>query len=146
MQLLRELLEKIEAVNLSNGSPVPEAELEEGEKVVGVMPGDLRRFYAVYYNSYDELTKRCKQAHQRLKKIVEIGSIDPEDIVFSRQHVLEHKRQELVRALFWHSVEEAFPDLILNGESVGIRKDWQVVTFHDSPLPSLLVAALNKVF
>lgn len=139
MQLLRDLLEKIEKANLSNGVPEPEVE------VVGVLPDSLKNIYAVFYESGDNLEKLCRKLHPQLKNMVAekiITNLPPnsEGIDLLRKHGLEHLRHDLIADIFWHSVREAVPGTFLK-DVVGIRKGWKIVVF-DSPPPHGLTLAL----
>lgn len=140
-RFLKDLLEKIEAVDLANTLHVPDGEVEDGEKVVGILPDDMKRFYVVFSDSIDELTERVEDEQERLEELVAkpVSEFTPEDHTFAQQHVLARKKQEIVKDLFWLGVENAFPELTLVG-SMGVRKDWQVVSCRRRVSPIEIVS------
>jgi len=130
-QYLKDLLLKIEAVDPSNGVPEPEREVKGDEKVVGVMPDKLKRIYAVFCASCDDMRERCDRVHDRLEEMTTKSPAEakPEDLEIARSHTIAHKRHELLADIFWQAVDETFAEqLVLSKETVGIRKGWQVVT------------------
>ncbi|MCX6760222.1 MAG: hypothetical protein NTW46_02670 [Candidatus Nealsonbacteria bacterium] len=134
MKLLQQWLKRAKAVDLSDGTLAPKSKVEKGEKVIGVLPDELKRFYAVYDASADELDA----AHVQIE--AEIDAVkDPKDATREKaddialRHELCHTRHEIVWNFFWGNVRLAFPEII-SERSIGIRKGWKVVVM---PPPSL---------
>jgi hypothetical protein len=130
MQLLKDLLKRVNKVSLNNGD-VPELEEveKEGARVVGELPVNLRKLFVVRSQMGDELKLDCEISHKRLEKMLSRSRSEAsaEDLALARQHVLAHKRYDFVNDFFWLSVVAAFDELALTKESIGIRKDWKVV-------------------
>ena len=132
MNLLRELVAKIDATQLQNGELLAEHEVEPNDEVVGVLPEELRRHYAVLRASRADLEKLQKELQGRLDKLNIFKPDDKEQAKKIRQQFdIEASRYEVISNTFWLAVRRTFPEII-DAESIGLRKDWQVVTTKES--------------
>jgi len=143
---LRDLLDKMAAVDLANSASVINTDVVEGEKAVGTMSEDLQRLYVVYLETAKALKPECA------KLDVEVGSIvnkpksecTPEEITLMQEHVLAHDRVDRIGEIFWHELSEEIPETV--GYSRGVRKGWQVVRYIPknprSVVPSGIIIAM----
>ena len=130
-QFLRDLADRIDQVKLFKTTPAPEVEVQSGEKVVGVLSDDLRKFFAIYNKIKADLLSQCEASHASIaelaiKKLMH-GKLTPEDHDFLNQHSGLHRNAEIIGELFWHGVRMAFPEAT-NAEVVSLRKGWKVTT------------------
>lgn len=92
-------------------------EVKPDERVVGVLPQELRQFFVVYSEAYDRLNELSEklQGSRRITKL-------------QRQEcAIERSRVEVVKIAFWTAVRRTFVEII-DDENIGIRQGWQVVT------------------
>ena len=134
-QFLKDLLEEIDTIDLGDGEIQPDKEVAEGEVVVGELPDNLKQFFGVFAQLHKDLSASCKAVHGRFEAILakDRTTANPEDVAFVQQHLIEHGRIMIVNSIFWHAVKETFPELVEGDPSIGIRKDWKVVTFDNGP-------------
>ena len=127
--IVAELDKRINAVKLGKNTPSPKGELEEGDKVVGILPLRLKKFNVVLSEICKEMAKECADDRHRALKLLAtpVSEAKPEDLAFMAQHLLLHRRVDVVSELFWQDVRESFPE-IAGAPSIGLRKDWQLVT------------------
>jgi len=70
MKLIREILRKAEETEVVSGELVQDFQLEEGDRVVGVLPEELRGLYAVFATASHELDEHHKQLIMESKKFI----------------------------------------------------------------------------
>ncbi len=130
MNFLRSLLAEAEAMDLA-AVPDPGIEVAKGEKVLGALSDDLKRFYAVYIKYCEQMTEQCVEVKRRDRKAIDSLPLLKADQVLSStiyQHFLDHRKHEIVRNLFWLFVDEIFPKAKKeNSAGRGIRAGWKVV-------------------
>jgi|GEM_PF-3997563 len=135
---LKDILEKAEAIKGPEWPEVPDAEVEQCDKVVGELPDDLKGLFAVYTVSHKGLLATHGLLEARVKaadqKLVE-GKMGPDGLekevaAVRLAHAVAHSEHELVQRCFWGSVRLQFPELI-EVSSIGLRKDWKVVASAD---------------
>jgi hypothetical protein len=127
-----ELRSKMDAVQLNNGEVGPDRPVNEaaGEKVLGVMSENLRRFYLVRRQMLAETKAECQKVHGELEDILTktpLDKVNEKLSEISADHNKIHERKEFLDNLFWIAVAKEFPNGKANGD-LGICKDWQVVT------------------
>jgi len=99
------------------------APVEEGDTVVGSVPISLRKMHTVGMLLEKAVDERVLQM-----KYAPTEDVFNENSSFSTElHELKDK-SEMIRSLFWVCIKEEF-NLWKPGVSIGIRKDWQLVTF-----------------
>ena len=147
MKWLLELAEQSKAVDLNDGIPVPDEEVRDGERVVGVLSDDLKRLYVVWTRSLEEQLAVCEEKHAKMLQRAQ--SMSNSELVASglaaeiKEHELLHGRLDLIKNIFWHEVKTAFPEVILEGGGVGLRKDWKVVVLDQSRSPLMGAIVLS---
>ena len=118
---IKEMLARIKAVNLKkDGALAPKSEVEPGERVVGILSDDLKKFHVVLRSYTENTHNECLRAHSRMSKPT------PEDMTLAQRHILAHGRLDILRDVFWQGVKEQFPVLVKE-RKIGLRKDWKVV-------------------
>ena len=109
----------------------PEGEFENSDRFIGVLPDDLRKWYAVYTASRDVLDSECEAIHYRFIEIMEMLPNEPTDKEWgiARDHKLAHDQYKILTDLFWLGVKQAFPELAIlpDGDTIGICRGWKVV-------------------
>ena len=125
---LNKLLGMLGEVSLNNVLS-PATELERGDKVVGILPDDLKKLYWVA-----EFTEH-KFATLGTETSKKFGNLSKEELEKQKDAVTKGYENILVASkefdatinLFWSSVRLQFPSTI-RAMNIGLRKDWQVVT------------------
>jgi hypothetical protein len=147
MRLIREILRKAEETEVVGGELVQDFQLEEGDRVVGVLPDELRGLYAVFVTASHELDEQHKQLITESEKfmdtwlplilekpIQELANLKKEiDLKHEEMGLrdrIAHNRYDTISEMFWGAVRRAFPELI-GKQGIGIRKDWQIVVCQD---------------
>lgn len=117
---LRVLLEEVEHFDFTLFPPL-NAGKKENEKVIGVCPEYLRKFYALaqmYSRDKDRLTVEGKYTKHDAEMQSELHS---------QMSELQSK-EDLLREILWTALRA---ELHAFGEScIGIRDDWQVVVYE----------------
>ena len=144
--LIRELLDRTEAIDLSKRPPKLKP-VEKGDEVLGVLPPDLQKLMAVMDDMIDELTAECGKVHklfegqllgamradsleQLIKQIESLRQQGNGETGFYpelEKHLAAHKRLEDCKSVFWAEVEQKFPKAILAKRPLGICENNQVV-------------------
>lgn len=137
VNLLADILAGVETAQVPdemNGA----AELQDGDKVVGALPEELRKFYAVLEADREACNKVINQLSDEVKVIGPAENATPEQRRSVRQrYEVARLHHRVVKDLFWKTVRRDLPDIV-DAECIGIRKGWQVVITHP-PRPSDLV-------
>ena len=167
MKLIREILRKAEETEVVSGELVQDFQLEEGDRVVGVLPEELRGLYAVFATASHELDEHHKQLIMESKKFIRtlLSSIldkpeqeldepkldDMKEEIDSKHEEMNlrdrvaHNRYDTTSEMFWGAVRRAFPELI-NEPGIGIRKDWQVVVCRPKSRVGDIIGAISAIF
>ena len=142
--LFAELELRMAAVNLEGvvgpGQPLDEA---AGEKALGVMSEELKRFWVVRSTMLDELHAECSKSHSEVFDMLmetplsELESKVPELV---GQHHKAHERMDEVNKVFWLAVEHDFPELA-NAGGTTLRQGWQVVAQPANNGPRIIVGS-----
>ena len=130
MNLLRQLLTDIDAVELTNGELVAEYKSDPGDdpgNPTRVLPEPLRRHFVVL----DTARKSLHELHERLQaQLFEMDHEQPDYAATKKQFQaeldIETSRYKDNERLFWGSVRRTFPD-IMDAKEIGLRAGWQVV-------------------
>lgn len=121
MKWLRDLLariEKVSAEQIAKQEPTP---VEEGEKIVGIVPLDLRKVYAYNGALVDEVNERIEK-HVELHRSDHHKNGDCKKFHEEVEALREEAR--ILNTLFWKSLRS---ELGLQGKSIGVRAGWRVV-------------------
>lgn len=135
-KFLKSFSASIGAVDLSKIIS-PGAEPEKGETLIGELPDELKKFYVLVDADTAELNKLRDGAYDRIVQLHVVGreNFAPADQKFMSECALAYKRHELIDALFWQAVKEAFSEVVLATGHIAIilRKNWQVVACSAQP-------------
>jgi len=128
-KFLEDLFARIEKVNLRGLRPaLEEIESVKGVRIIGILPDNLKKFWAVVNAEGDALDKECESAHRRMEKMFEpMAKRSPGDLKFAQEHILRHGRHEVAVSLLWQEIKETFPESFLSRGSIGVRTGWKVV-------------------
>lgn len=148
MNWLREGLEGISESDIE----IPNGEVEDGEKVVGILESiEVRKLHELRRRLVHDMNKLKKDAMHKVIDTIEDelsedhNSLTCENCALSRQFELLNHKREALDILFWtclrHELSEDVriqsDDMMSTG--VGIRKDWQIVLLKSvSPLAGIL--------
>jgi hypothetical protein len=136
------------AVVLNKKTKGPDSKVERGETVVGVLPDELKRFSIALRQAREAMRKECPQVHEKIEAILTAGPsrMKTGDLEAVEQHLLAHKRQDLLADIFWQAVTQAFPRLVLSQGEMGIREGWKVVTSPPArQCPRVQVIDLSRI-
>jgi hypothetical protein len=129
-QWLKALSERIAAANPRSRAFAPTDKVQRGDKVIGVLPPDLRKLYVAVRKSLQSLMEAPgsdKEITDRLSRLVE-GVSREEDFASAEKSLLAHSEHELLCHIFWHGVRRVFPDKFMFTPFGFIRTGWRVVT------------------
>jgi hypothetical protein len=134
MQLMREILDRVYAVNLDNVS-APSDGVSEGETVLGELPDELKKFYTVLLAEADNLERTLKKLGDEFEELRSIGTDfgTEKEAGFLQRYNIAHLRYSMVNLIFWNAVLRHFPDPIQAHNDLNIRKGWKVVVIHKEP-------------
>ena len=146
-KLCGELQADIDATQVNDGEGALRTDVAEGEKILGTLPEPLRRLFVVCSRMMDEMEAERDGVMEDMMAVVmdtPMRDLDPVKIA-ARMHEIypdhcKHKeRMELVTAVFWLLVGEAFPnpECDSGANDLGIRKDWLVVSAPKKRTPSI---------
>jgi len=128
MNLLRDLLAGIAAIETPDSVLVAHLELKSNDEVVGVLPIELQKHYAFMLPERKALIALHKELSKQLEDLEDAG-VEGDDERVSQIHqkffVAESRVNDIYR-LFWGAVRRTFPSHF-EAENYGLRKDWQVV-------------------
>ena len=105
----------------------PTGKVEEGEKVIGTLPDDLKRLYTVMRIAENERGE-LKHRISKLGSLLDLDERQTNDA--TRALGVIRNRFDLAHSCFWHSVRHTFPEIV-NTEQIGLRENWQLVTIPD---------------
>jgi hypothetical protein len=133
-QYMLDLFAKMDAVNPAD-VPEPKDRIAFGEKYVGILPDSLKGAYKVYSEITDALSEQCKTFHESAMRMMmdamlmgnKPDQMPAEEKALLAEHDMLHKRAGLSSRIFWQAVREAFPEILFNDETIGLRKGWRVV-------------------
>lgn len=107
----------------------PDFKVEPGEKVVGVLPDDLKKLYMVM----DELIKKVnslnKQGHELYGSLTEKETTEKtlkEASQLYRKLQLENGDHAMLEECFWASIRRHLPETA-DISNLGLRENWQIV-------------------
>ncbi|OGZ69829.1 MAG: hypothetical protein A3D44_01890 [Candidatus Staskawiczbacteria bacterium RIFCSPHIGHO2_02_FULL_42_22] len=144
MFLLKWMVNEMAKVSLRDVKS-PTGELQEGEKVVGILTDDLKRLFAIRAALYANLGSVHRRLEEKIKLLA--GSEIPEQEIKAMHvlHTTAHNEYQMSNSAFWHCVRGEFPSIA--GQEIGVRKDWQVVTI-DSMLiiKKDIIDGINEIF
>lgn len=145
MKELQNLVKEAEMFDLSNmNSMEPEERIVKTDRFVGTLSEPLRRLYAIRHIRAEQLRKVCEASHDRMKRIMkqqDISAASDADRQFATEHILAHKRQDLIDNEFWQAVREEFPLTLIMAGDLTIRKDFKVVMAR--PVEADVIEALD---
>lgn len=134
--LMTSLLEMVKNVDLRkvDKSLLPAGKVESGEKVVGVLPDHLRRFYIAVLTMNRDVKATCEKVHARFQSQQDAGvkpsQLTAEEKKLLYEHAVQHEWIDQVSQLFWLEVTNEFPELVMPGFGKGLRQGWQVVSWN----------------
>ena len=124
--LLSDILARAGKVKVRDAKLAPLGEMEDGEKVVGVLPEDLKGLFGVMQESQLQLVTTHENLEARISKLRGKMTKDEAESI-QHEHAVAHCEADFIRQCFWTSVRMAFPQLV-SEPAIGLRKNWQVVT------------------
>ena len=129
-KFIEELLKEIGTVDLTEAVG-PDRKVGQGDKVVGVMSDDLKRFCVVYRQACDDKDVQCAKVHEQLGAIAgkPFSEITAEEWTIVQDHYMLHGQTKAIQDLFWLAVKMEFKELFITQRGIGLRKDWTVVTY-----------------
>lgn len=135
MQYIRKLLDEAAALTAEDMSPekAPKKEIQLGDRLLGVLPEDVRRFYYLFAKRAKVINPRMVQIRHEAELLQAKDELTPE-----KEHELQnelnqlHSQRDLVEKLFWEGVKESVPGGY-GAKNLGVRKDWQVVEVAPEP-------------
>lgn len=124
MSFLNELQDELGRVDLMQVEE-PQVELEDDCEVVGELPEELQRLYALKVRAANALMAlqgellQCRGRH--------FGQTEPppEFEALVERHNLAECREAVIDALFWASVRVEFP-VLANKGTIGLAEGWGV--------------------
>ena len=139
MELLRDLLGELSAVDITDSDHQPERKVQEGEVVLGILPNQLKKLYVVLSKSIDKLEEECGKIDRMKLEILQMPDSRATDYELEvlQKHDLAHEWHKIIGLLFWHGVKRIFSSM----GTTGLREGWQVVKLP----PTLLVVELVPV-
>ena len=136
MNLLRQLLADIDAVELTNGELVAGYKSDPGDdpgNPVRILPDPLKKHFAVL----DAARKSLHDLHERLQ--TQLFAMGPDHADFEATKKAFQTELDIATSsykdnerLFWGSVRRTFPD-IMDAPEIGLRAGWQVVIVNRKP-------------
>jgi len=137
--LLTSVLERMKKVSL-DGKLGLDSEVEEGETVIGVLENeDIKKLYIL-------MLETSKKLVDLLKNSRDLPTSKEECKKTLKEIQLLKNEKELLSVCFWNSVRQEMPETLdLDYDSIGIRKDWQVVGFSDET-PIIITTAMPFPF
>jgi hypothetical protein len=129
-QWLKDLAERIAAANPRSRAFAPKDKVKRGDKVIGVLPPDLRKLYVVVRESLHatwEIPVPDEEIDAQLSRMVK-GTETDEDFRTAGEKLLAQSEHELICHIFWEAVRREFPDKFMFTPFGFIRAGWHVVT------------------
>lgn len=128
MKMLKELLEKIMAVDLTTAKST-DVPIAEGEELLGVMSDDAKRVWVVYDIIFERNKAYVKSLEDKVRAIREKDKSirTPEETSLLEGLVVANEEVELARDIVSHAIYQQFPQAALDPRSIEVRADWQIV-------------------
>ena len=123
--LLKKILNEAAEVSLRDVKS-PDHEVEQGEKVIGVLSDDLRRLYVLMTDAAERLESVSQKAAAWLKSFEGEERPKDEDQRRKEEFFLAENEHSTIKACFWGSVRDELPE-VAGEENIGLRARWQVV-------------------
>jgi hypothetical protein len=132
-------MEKIRA-GIASSTPtddmVADQELQPGDKVIGVLPDELKRFYAYCFGLQKEMKAKHDELDLSYRKVVAANIVANNISVIELMAAQVRHRKEVmageyntISRTFTHELYAAFPGLKDEGQPA-IREGWQVVVIN----------------
>ncbi len=125
MLLVKSILARMSEVSLTDAKS-PQEDLEEGDRVVGILTDDLKRLHVVMVKSIKTLKSVTQQIDEWIKSLEGKEIPEYDEAGRKKKFFLATIDCETLTMCFWNSVRNEFPE-IAGEKSIGLRKDWQVV-------------------
>jgi hypothetical protein len=132
VKTLWKFLEGVETA-VPNDRMIRNGRSEESDQVVGVLPEELKRLYAFYFNSVQKSNEEIDRLRQRYGGVVEAASknrnaavIEKAKKLARRRHALIHSELDLLFDIFTLEVREVFTKIDV-GQEFALRTGWKVV-------------------
>jgi hypothetical protein len=122
LKTLATLQEQIEQMAMENVRAPKGSKPEKGEEVLGTVPDELKKFFAVLDARRAKLSSECDVAHDQLLTMKPGAERD----ALCEKHELEHLQLDLIKDLFWLCLREAFPRSLRQSGKINLRDNWQV--------------------
>ena len=91
--------------------------------VVGVLPPELRRLYALHYASAKEFDRKKRELLQRRQPLSHGAQQRRKEAEV--ELLMENRKRDVLGSLFWYSVRLTFPELT-GVEQISLHIGWQV--------------------
>ena len=127
MLYLKKILACIDRISLKEISP-PKGKVGPGEMIVGTLPDDLKKMYAVMEMMRAEVNALIDEGNKRFGALNagEQQKQEDEIIKLNKQLHLARNEYKLIERCFWDDMHLNFPNIVPG--LVGLRQEWQVVT------------------
>jgi hypothetical protein len=103
-----------------------------GEQVKGILGIQGRKLYSAMRRQQELISTQATEAGK--------GKEIPEMLAAIKEIELNSRRHDLLKEIFWQEIKEEFS---LDGQGIGIRKDWQVVILPEEAEDDPILEILN---
>src|SRR3989338_3816817 len=143
-RFIRELLTKADAVD-PTGVAGPSLKVADGETVVGVLPDELRMFWAVRRDMNLAFMAEVDSVVVEEKREMGSRANEPSPGLKARMKANNAQAEYLnaVGDVFWASVRHEFPALA-GKDNIGIRAGWEVVWFPKSLEATIRIVEISS--
>lgn len=124
MSFLSVLQEDLERVDLRKFKPAA-GKIEDGQEVVGTLPEELRRLWAVRSQAHDAVLALKGEILQLAGRTIRQHEEPPELPELKAKYNLAVSREKALAALFWNALRHEFP-VVHDKPTIGFTDDWQV--------------------
>lgn len=137
MKWLRDLIARIEGFSSEEAKDQePSTDIEEGEKVIGEVPADLRNLF-LYGRAVVERLNVMKRDHKKEHDDPNHTEEACEKFASSAAALMDEI--EVVEKAFWRGLRE---ELKFSADGVGVRKGWAVVEMPEEK-PSSVIEVIS---
>jgi hypothetical protein len=133
VNLLQEILDRENQIELTDGELVAGFDdVGPGQTIIGTLPEQLRRRFAVLVESRDQMNALNVQLQEKINSLREAGELTAGllDSIRLESEMARHRHQEIYD-LFWGAVRRTMPRAF-EAKGLGICKEWQVVATFKS--------------
>lgn len=132
MKYISEVLERAQKAQVNDSALIANLELKPGDRVIGILPPELRGLWAVLdedATNMEELMQEAEKEVVGMAVTAPLGEFKAKVNEIKQRVAAQNHNYETVSDMFWSAVGRAIPETIKE-PSIGIRKDWQVVAMR----------------